>query len=96
MVQIGLITARNLLDGAAPPRIGHESDVRVTRDEHDLPRALTIFNISGDYILGSAQVPIEQWGDVFGVQLDKLTELRHVDCEPDQDGEVTAGERQRG
>lgn len=68
MCEVSSLTARKLCGMYPMPAMGYEIVVGVKRD-HSFWLRLVVQNISGKYFLCSANVLIEHWGTVFGIEV---------------------------
>lgn len=69
MTRIGDKTARALCGMFPVPRMGNEVCVALKRDNLGVNSRLFVQNISGQYFLVSCNVPMGEWPDVFGVEV---------------------------
>lgn len=68
MCEVSQRTARKLCGMYPMPAMGYETVVAVKHD-HLIWLRLVVQNVSGKYFLCSANVLINQWGTVFGVEV---------------------------
>lgn len=62
---IGALAAVRILAPFPIPRMGYETDVASNRDEYGFVRRLVVQNISGRFVLASAQAKRDEWANVF-------------------------------
>lgn len=71
MRRISTATARQLCGMYPAPDMGYETVVAFTRDIHfpAFAHRLHVQNISGSYFIACSSYMVEQWPDVFKVQI---------------------------